>query len=68
MRLEALQQLGAHYKKNPGDRTTIIYYSAALRANGQNEQAIAVLEAGLRSRNDAVRSACIDAMSARSAA
>ncbi|WP_421761176.1 tetratricopeptide repeat protein [Devosia sp.] len=49
----ALQQLAAHYKKNPGDRATIIYYSAALRANGQNEQAVAVLEAGIsKFKND----------------
>ncbi len=47
-RQQALAQLGAHYKKDPGNKTTIIYYSAALRANGQAEQAIAVLEGGLK--------------------
>lgn len=40
-------KLAALYKKNPGDRTTILYYSTALRGNGQAEQAIAVLEAGM---------------------
>lgn len=43
----AIEQLGEQYKRNPGDRTTILYYSAALRANGQAEQAIAVLEDGM---------------------
>lgn len=43
----ALAQLAAHYKKSPNDKATIIYYAAALRANGQNEQAVAVLETGV---------------------
>jgi Flp pilus assembly protein TadD len=43
----ALAQLAAHYKKSPGDKATIIYYAAALRANGQNDQAVAVLETGV---------------------
>lgn len=43
----ALAQLAAHYKKSPKDKATIIYYAAALRANGQNEQAVAVLETGI---------------------
>ena len=43
----ALAQLAQHYKKSPGDKATIIYYAAALRANGQNEQAVAVLESGV---------------------
>lgn len=43
----ALAQLAAHYKKDPANRPTIVYYAAALRANGQNEQAIAVLENGV---------------------
>jgi Flp pilus assembly protein TadD len=42
-----LGQLAARYQKQPKDKVTIIYYSAALRANGQPEQAVAVLEAGL---------------------
>lgn len=42
-----LGELGARYKKSPKDKTTIIYYSAALRANGQNEQAVAVVERGM---------------------
>ncbi len=44
---EALQKLAAAYKRNPGDKSTIVYYAAALRANGQNDQAIAVLEGGI---------------------
>ena len=43
----ALAELGARYKKNPGDRATILYYAAALRANGQAQQAVAVLENGV---------------------
>ncbi len=43
----ALQKLAALYKKNPGDRATVVYYAAALRANGQPEQAVAVLETGI---------------------
>lgn len=42
-----LSELAARYKQKPKDKTSIVYYSAALRANGQPEQAIAVLEAGL---------------------
>lgn len=43
----ALAQLAERYKKNPGDRATIVYYAAALRANGQATQAVAVLENGV---------------------
>ncbi|MBN9314900.1 MAG: tetratricopeptide repeat protein [Devosia sp.] len=43
----ALAQLGERYKKSPGDRATILYYAAALRANGQSPQAVAVLENGV---------------------
>jgi Flp pilus assembly protein TadD len=42
-----LQELSGRYKHNPRDKTTIVYYAAALRANGQSDQAVAVLEAGL---------------------
>ena len=42
----ALGQLAARYKAHPNDKRTIIYYSAALRAAGQAEQAVSVLEAG----------------------
>lgn len=49
---EALARLAALYKKNPGDKATIIYYSAALRANGQAEQAAAVLEGGVTKHPD----------------
>jgi Flp pilus assembly protein TadD len=49
----ALAQLAQHYKKSPGDKATIIYYAAALRANGQSEQAVAVLETGVaKFKND----------------
>ncbi len=48
----ALSQLAQHYKKNPGDRATILYYSAALRANGQAGQAVAVLENGVTKFKD----------------
>lgn len=44
---EALGKLAALYKKNPNDKAAIIYYSSALRANGQAEQAVAVLEGGV---------------------
>lgn len=62
----ALQQLAAHYKKSPGDRTVVIYYAAALRANGQNDQAVAVLEAGIgQFKNDvAIEIAYAKALSA----
>lgn len=54
-RAQALSQLAEAYKKNPNDRTTTLYYSAALRANGQPEQAIAVLENGVAEhRNDPI--------------
>ena len=42
-----LMELTARYQKNPRDKVTIIYYSAALRANGQPEQAVAVLQAAI---------------------
>ncbi len=43
-RAAAIGQLAARYKQNPGDRNTALYYAAALRSNGQADQAIAVLE------------------------
>jgi Flp pilus assembly protein TadD len=43
-RAAAIGQLAARYKQNPGDRNTSLYYAAALRSNGQAEQAVAVLE------------------------
>ncbi|MEO6395277.1 MAG: tetratricopeptide repeat protein [Devosia sp.] len=43
-----LGQLSARYKQNPRDKGTIIQFAAALRAAGQPEQAIAVLEGGLK--------------------
>jgi Flp pilus assembly protein TadD len=43
----SLAQLAARYKARPRDKVTIIYYAAALRAVGQPEQAVSVLEAGI---------------------
>lgn len=43
-RAAVIGQLAAKFKKNPGDRNTALYYAAALRSNGQAEQAVAVLE------------------------
>jgi len=40
----SLQQLAAAYRKDPKDRTTLLYYAAALRASGQAGQASAILE------------------------
>jgi Flp pilus assembly protein TadD len=44
---QTLASLTARYKANPRDKTTIIYYAAALRGADQNDQAMAVLEAAL---------------------
>jgi Flp pilus assembly protein TadD len=44
---QTLAGLTTRYKANPRDKTTIIYYAAALRGAGQNEQAAAVLEAAM---------------------
>jgi Flp pilus assembly protein TadD len=43
----ALAEMTERYKRNPRDKGTIIYFAAALRASGQPEQAISVLEGGL---------------------
>ncbi len=43
----SLGALEASYQQNPKDKTTIIFYAAALRAAGQAPQATAVLEAGI---------------------
>lgn len=51
-RIEAeatLGQLTARYKQDPKNKANIIYFAAALRANAQPDQAVAVLEAGLAS-------------------
>ena len=49
----SLAKLAAHYKARPQDKIVIIYYAAALRAAGQPEQAVAVLESGMAvHRND----------------
>ncbi|GGF37731.1 hypothetical protein GCM10011321_30850 [Youhaiella tibetensis] len=51
---QTLAQLGGRYKANPRDKATIIYYAAALRGAGQNDQAVAVLENAMGIyRNDA---------------
>jgi Flp pilus assembly protein TadD len=42
-----LADLAQRYKQRPQDKVNIIYYAAALRAAGQAEQAVSVLEAGL---------------------
>ena len=42
-----LAKLDARYKAHPKDKATIIYYAAALRAAGQPDQAVSVIEAGL---------------------
>lgn len=47
-----LGQLAARYQQQPRDKVTLIYYAAALRANGQPEQAVAVLQAGLASHGN----------------
>jgi Flp pilus assembly protein TadD len=62
----ALTQLAGRYKANPRDRTTIVYYAAALRANGQPEQAVAVTEAGMKgyARDAEVRIAYAKALTA----
>ena len=44
-RSAVIGQLAQRYKQNPGDRNTSLYYAAALRSNGQADQAVAVLEA-----------------------
>jgi len=49
-----LSQLSARYKANPRDKTTIIHFSAALRASGQASQAVAVLQNAINIyKNDA---------------
>lgn len=42
-RAAVIGQLAQRYKQNP-DRNTSLYYAAALRSNGQADQAVAVLE------------------------
>lgn len=44
---KSLADLGARYKSNPRDKNTVISYAAALRTNGQSQQAVAVLETGV---------------------
>jgi Flp pilus assembly protein TadD len=46
-RAAMLSELAKRYKEHPSDRMTHITYSAALRANGQAEQAVSVIEAGM---------------------
>ena len=50
---QGLGELGARYKSNPGDKDVAIHYAAALRAQGQSGQAVAVLEVSMgRHPND----------------
>lgn len=42
-----IAELTTRYRANPKDKSTIITYSAALRAAGQSGQAVAVLEQGV---------------------
>lgn len=44
---QTLSDLATRYKKQPKDKVTMVYYAAALRANGQAEQAVAVIEKGM---------------------
>ncbi|KKB13174.1 hypothetical protein VE25_03600 [Devosia geojensis] len=46
--LSALADLTARYRANPRDRNVVINYAAALRAQAQTGQAVAVLETGIR--------------------
>lgn len=43
----SLEALAAHYKKSPKDKVVMIRFASALRAHGQSEQAVAVLERGV---------------------
>ena len=43
----AVGKLQQRYQSNPRDKGTILYYAAALRAAGQPDQAVSVLEAGI---------------------
>lgn len=43
----SLEALAAHYKKSPKDKVVMIQFAAALRAYGQPDQAVAVLERGV---------------------
>lgn len=41
---ESLTELGRRYDRKPGDKQNSLAYAAALRANGQHPQAVAVLQ------------------------
>lgn len=43
----SIGELGARYQANPKDKAVAVYYAAALRAVGQNEQAASVLEVSI---------------------
>ena len=62
----ALGDLAERYKRNPRDRGTIIAYAAVLRAAGQAEQAVAVMETGMAAdgRDPATRIAFAKALAA----
>lgn len=61
-----LGHLGARYQANPNDRANILTYAAALRAAGQNDQALAITEnAALKFRGDpAIQAAYAKALAA----
>jgi len=44
---QTLGELAARYRQRPRDKVVIIYYAAALRAAGQAEQAVSVVENGV---------------------
>lgn len=48
-----LSQLASQYQRNPADRAVLLSYASALRAAGQNDQAMAIMEnAALKFRGD----------------
>ncbi|HHY50623.1 MAG TPA: tetratricopeptide repeat protein [Alphaproteobacteria bacterium] len=61
-----LMELAARYRQQPRDKLTAIYYAAALRANGQPDQAVAVMENGMlaHARDADVRIAYAKALAA----
>ncbi len=49
---QALDSWGARYDRDPSDRSAILNYAAALRLNGQTDQAVAVLGKGKLTHKD----------------
>jgi Flp pilus assembly protein TadD len=50
----AVTDLSARYKRDPKDQQTMVSYAAALRAAGQADQAVAVMENGMLANKDNV--------------